>query len=188
MLELMFQCDKTLELGALTMILPLAFHSSMHCTARMSDCVFCNIVKGDLPCHKIWENDEFLAFLSIFPNTPGFSVVVPKKHYPSYAFDLPDDLLSRLTVAAKKVGKRIDKAFDDVGRTGMIYEGFGVDHVHAKLFPMHGTGNLATWKPLHAKLDTYFTLYPGYISSHDGARASDEALAGIAARIRAAEE
>ncbi len=151
----------------------------------MPDCVFCSITKGDLPSHTIWEDDEFLAFLSIFPNTPGFSVVIPKAHYSSYAFDLPDDLLSRLTVAAKKVGKLIDKAFDDVGRTGMIYEGFGVDHVHAKLFPMHGTGNLSESKPLHAKLDTYFTLYPGYISSHDGARASDEVLASIAARIRA---
>ena len=42
-------------------------------------CVFCNIVNGVLPCHKIWEDDEHLAFLSIFPNTKGFSVVITKK-------------------------------------------------------------------------------------------------------------
>ena len=62
----------------------------------MSDCIFCKIVKGEAPCHKIWEDKNHLAFLSIFPNTEGFSVVVTKKHYPSYVFDLPDNILEKL--------------------------------------------------------------------------------------------
>ena len=49
-----------------------------------NDCVFCKIVKGELPCYKIWEDDDFLAFLSINPPVEGLTVLIPKKHYPSY--------------------------------------------------------------------------------------------------------
>ena len=150
----------------------------------MSDCVFCKIVKGEAPCHTIWEDDKHLAFLSIFPNTDGFSVVITKKHYPSYAFDLPDLVLKDLICAAKKVGKLIDKKLPDVGRTGLIFEGFGVDHIHAKLFPMHGTADMKKWKPLHSKQETFFAVYDGYISSHDCDRADDAKLAALAKKIR----
>lgn len=64
-------------------------------------CIFCQIVRGEAPCHKIWEDDEHLAFLSIYPNTDGFSVVIPKRHYPSYAFDMPDD--ARLAELAQHI-------------------------------------------------------------------------------------
>ncbi len=103
------------------------------------DCIFCKIVEGEAPSHKIWEDENYLAFLSIFPNTEGTTVVIPKKHYGSYPFDLPDNVLSDLILATKKVAKLLDSKLDDVGRTAMVFEGFGVDHVHSKLFPMHGT-------------------------------------------------
>ncbi len=150
----------------------------------MNDCIFCNIVRGEAPCHKIWEDDKHLAFLSIFPNTDGFSVVITKEHYSSYAFDLSDAVLKDLICAAKKVGKLIDKNLPDVGRTGLIFEGFGVDHIHAKLFPMHGTADMKTWKPLHSRQDKFFTVYEGYISSHDCSRADDATLAALARKIR----
>lgn len=108
----------------------------------MAGCVFCAIAAGDGPCHKVWEDEGHLAFLSIFPNTDGFTVVIPRQHYSSYAFDLEDTVLFELVVAAKRVGLLIDRTLQRVGRTGMIFEGFGVDHVHAKLFPMHGTAGL----------------------------------------------
>ncbi len=149
----------------------------------METCVFCEIVKGTLPCHKIWEDDMHLAFLTVFPNTPGFTVVVTKEHYPSYAFDLDDKILADLVLAAKKVGKLIDSKLEDVGRTGMIFEGFGVNHMHAKLFPMHGT-KMDEWKQFVSKPDKYFEKYEGYISSHDYKRADDEWLAEIAKKIR----
>lgn len=149
----------------------------------MNTCIFCAIVKGEAPCHKIWEDEKHLAFLSIFPNTEGFSVVVTKEHYPSYAFNLPDDVLSGLVLAAKKVGKLIDSKFDDVGRTGLIFEGFGVDHAHTKLFPMHGT-KLNEWQQISSNIDKYFEKYEGYISSHNGKRADDKDLEKTAERIR----
>lgn len=152
---------------------------------RDANCIFCKIAAGEVPCHKIWEDEKHLAFLSIFPNTEAFSVVITKDHYPSYAFDNDDGVLSELVLAAKKVGKMIDAAYpEDVARTGMIFEGFGVDHLHAKLFPMHGTASGDGWKARQSDVDKYFEHYEGYISSHDHKRADDEKLSEIAKKIR----
>lgn len=146
-------------------------------------CTFCKIVKGEMPRHKIWEDEKHLAFLSIFPNTEGCSVVITKQHYPSYPFDLPDHILKELVIATKKVAKLLDKKLEDVGRTAMIFEGFGIDHVHAKLFPMHGTANMKEWKPIKSNVDKFFEKYEGYISSHDCKRADDGKLKIIAKKI-----
>jgi len=151
---------------------------------HQENCIFCKIVKEELPSHKVWEDDFHLAFLSIFPNTEGVTVVIPKEHYSSYAFDLPDTVLSELTLAAKKVAKRLDEKLEDVGRTALVFEGFGVDHVHAKLFPMHGTKDMNEWKPIESSVNKYFDVYEGYISSHDYKREDDEKLAQVAKKIR----
>jgi len=148
------------------------------------DCIFCKIVKGELSCHKIWEDKKHLAFLSIYPNTDGFTVLITKEHYPSYAFDLPDNVLKDFIIAAKKVAKLLDKKLEDVGRTGLIFEGFGINHVHAKLFPMHGTANITKWKPIKSTVNKFFEKYEGYISSHDYKRADDKKLAELAKKIR----
>lgn len=151
---------------------------------QTSDCIFCKIVKGKAPCHKVWEDEKHLAFLSIFPNTLGFTVVVTKEHCPSYAFENNDEVLIGLILATKKVARLLDRAFEDVGRTGMFFEGFGVDHLHSKLFPMHGTASMEKWRPIESKIDTFFEKYPGYLSSHDADRMSDKELAKIAKKIR----
>ena len=148
------------------------------------NCIFCRIVNSNAPAHKIWEDSDHLAFLSPFPNTLGFTVVIPKKHYSSYAFGASDSVLSELMIAVKKVATLLDRSLDDVGRTGMIFEGFGIDHLHAKLFPMHGTKNIGAWKPIKSNVDKYFDKYEGYISSHDYKRADDTALAKLAEKIR----
>lgn len=149
----------------------------------MSDCIFCKIARGEAPCHKIWEDEKHLAFLSIFPNTEGFSVVITKEHYPSYVFELPEEVMTGIMIAAKKVGKLLDQTFEDVGRTGLMFEGFGVNHIHAKLFPMHGTKN-EEWKQHKSDVKVYFETYQGYLSSHDYERADDETLAALAKKIR----
>ena len=151
---------------------------------KMEYCIFCKMVKGEEKVHKIWEDKEHLAFLSIFPNTEGFSVVVPKKHYPSYAFDVPEKVLTELIIASKKVAKLIDSKLDNVGRTGLILEGFGVDHLHTKLFPMHGTKDMNKWKEIKSDVNKYFKKYEGYISSHDFKRANDNELTKLAKKIR----
>jgi len=150
----------------------------------MDSCIFCSIVKGEAPSHTIWEDEKHLAFLSIFPNTPGFSVVVTKEHHPSYVFDLADEVYAELLAAAKTVGKKIDEALPDVGRTGLLAEGFGVDHAHVKLFPMHGTADMESWKPIESARTDFYDVYPGYLSSHNAGRASDGELAELAKKIR----
>lgn len=150
----------------------------------MLDCIFCKIVKGDASAHVIWKDDKHIAFLSIFPNTEGATVVIPKVHYASYVFDLSDEVFTDLTLATKKVAKILDLKLEDVGRTAMVFEGFGIDHVHAKLFPMHGTANLKEWKPIKSKVDKYFDKYEGYISSHDYERADDVKLLELAKKIK----
>lgn len=150
---------------------------------QKDDCIFCQIATGQAPCHKIWEDDKHLAFLGIFPNTEGFTVVIPKDHYPSYAFENDDRILADLTLAAKKVGLLLDKSFSDVGRTGMIFEGFGVDHLHAKLIPMHNTKSDTFQQHLSTCKD-YYETYQGYLCTNDSIRADDAKLAALAAKIR----
>lgn len=146
-------------------------------------CVFCDIVAGKVPCHKVWEDEGFLAFLSIFPNTKGLTVVIPKQHRSSYAFDLEPSELASLTLAAQKVAKILDEKFEDVGRTAMVYEGFGVDHVHAKLIPLHGTVQ-PSWKSINSHEKRYMEHYEGYIATYDSDRADDDELANLAQYLR----
>lgn len=148
------------------------------------DCIFCKIVAREAPSHVIWEDEKHLAFLSIFPNTEGFSVVIPKAHYSSYLFDQPAEVISDLVLASGQVAKLLDRRLTDVGRTGMIFEGFGVDHLHAKLFPMHGT-KVAEWTQRKSNVTKYFDEYEGYVSSHDFTRADDNVLAKLARKLRA---
>lgn len=111
-------------------------------------------------------------------------MVIPKQHYGSYLFAQDDEVISELVLATKQVVRRIDAAFDDVARTGMMFEGYGVDHLHAKLFPMHGTGNNLDFRPIASRVDKFFERYEGYLSSHDHLRADDAELAKIAQKIR----
>jgi histidine triad (HIT) family protein len=150
---------------------------------KKEGCIFCAIASKEAPAHAIWESDTHMAFLSIFPNTEGFSVVIPKDHHDSYIFGEDNEVMDALMHATKEVARLLDRKFPDVGRTGLMFEGFGVDHLHAKLFPMHGTKS-GSWERRASAERKYFDRYEGFISSHDCERASDEALAELAKRLR----
>lgn len=151
-----------------------------------NDCIFCQMQAGVTPYHQIWENKDHFAFLSIFPNTLGFTVVATKNHFGSYAFEQTDAILAGLVLATKRVAQILDSYFEDVGRCGMFFEGYGVDHLHSKLFPMHGTGNsLDAWKSQETTVNTaFFDQYPGFLSSNNAGRADDTQLASLASAIR----
>ena len=70
--------------------------------------IFSKIVAGDIPCHRIAENDEFLAFLDIQPLAEGHTLVIPKKEV-DYFFDLDEGLLSRINLFARDVAKQIER-------------------------------------------------------------------------------
>ena len=100
----------------------------------MEDCIFCKIVDGKIPSVKIWEDDRHVAILDINPSTEGATLVLTKKHFDSYAFEMPEQDYSALMLAAKKVAKLLDKGLN-VKRTVMVMEGFDVNHAHIKLYP-----------------------------------------------------
>lgn len=141
------------------------------------DCLFCKIATKQIPAYIFWEDDKHMAFLTPYPNTVGASVVITKTHKHSYAFALNDSDLTQLILASKKVGMIIDEKLEGIGRTGLVLEGFGIDHAHAKLFPMHGTvAESKNWKPIKSKENRFFELYEGFISSHDCNKLSKEEI------------
>ena len=150
----------------------------------MKNCIFCKFISGELPTHTIWEDENHLAFLTPFPNTEGVSVVIPKSHQDSYIFNVDDNTMLNLVEAAKKVALMLDAKLEDIGRTALVFRRFGINHLHAKLFPMHGTANMEKWKSINSDVDIYFDKYEGYISTHDAGRADDTYLENLANKIK----
>lgn len=150
-------------------------------------CIFCEIVSKNIPSADFWENDEFLAFLSIDPNTEGFSCVIPKKHFGSDVLKMPDESLQRFILAAKEVAQILEDFYPDVGRIGLIMEGTGIDHAHIKLVPMHGTGHMKTgeWKQYLSGQENWFDKYEGWISSAGGPNVDREKLKELAKKLKA---
>ncbi|MDE1849260.1 MAG: HIT domain-containing protein [Candidatus Micrarchaeota archaeon] len=140
------------------------------------DCLFCNIASGKVPSYRIYEDKEHMAFLDIFPNIKGQTLVIPKKHYDSYAFDIDDDELKEFMIAAKRVSKLIEKKLN-VGRVHMVLEGTGVNHLHAKLYPAISTEK--AFKEHIAKENVYFDAYPGYVTTLMGPKAKDDELKAL---------
>lgn len=140
----------------------------------MNKCIFCKIISGEIPSYKIWEDDLHIAVLDIFPNTKGMTLILSKKHYDSYAFDMPEAAYSKIMLAAKKVGKILDKKLK-TKRTALVMEGMGVNHVHIKLYPLHGLGEKfeETW----SKKKKFFKSYEGYLSTVLGPKADTKELA-----------
>ena len=106
----------------------------------MEDTIFTKIVKGEIPCYKIAENDKFFAFLDISPIAKGHTLVITKLQN-DYIFDLPDDLLGEMMVFAKKVAVGIKKAIP-CNRIGVAVIGIDVPHNHIHLVPINGVGDL----------------------------------------------
>ncbi|MFZ4591850.1 MAG: HIT family protein, partial [Ignavibacteria bacterium] len=140
------------------------------------DCIFCKISRGDIPSCKIWENDKFFAILDIFPNTKGMTLIIPKEHYDSYAFEMPDDVYSEFMLAAKKVGLMLDEKLK-VQRTALVMEGMGVNHAHLKLYPLHGLGDGFT--AMMPEGSVFFEKYEGYLSTRLGPKADDAEMKEI---------
>lgn len=140
---------------------------------KKDDCIFCKISSGDIPSYKIWEDDEFFAILDIFPNTKGMTLLIPKEHYDSYVFDMPDDVYTRFLLSAKSLGKKIDSKLG-VERTALVMEGMGVNHAHIKLYPLHGLGK--DFKAVNPEGNIFFEKYQGYLSTLLGPKADDTTL------------
>lgn len=96
--------------------------------------IFSKIIAGEIPAYKVAENDDFLAFLDIFPLQKGHVLVIPKVEV-DYIFDLEQDTYSGLMDFAKEVANRIKKVID-CDRIGMTVIGLEVAHAHVHLIPI----------------------------------------------------
>jgi len=147
----------------------------------MTECIFCKIVKGEIDSAKIWEDENFLAILDVMPNTKGMTLVLTKRHYDSYAFDMEDDTYIKLMSASKKVAKILEKGLN-VKRVAMVMEGMGINHAHIKLYPLHGID--AKFKEIWVPEKKFYEKYEGYISTHIGPKADINDLKKLAEEIK----
>lgn len=102
--------------------------------------IFTKIIRGEIPSHKIAEDDRFLAFLDIRPLAKGHTLVIPKQEV-DYLFDLEDDLLADLMVFAKKVA-RVLRTEIPCARIGVAVIGLEVPHAHVHLVPINHVGDI----------------------------------------------
>lgn len=102
--------------------------------------IFTKIINGEIPCHKILEDENYLAFLDIRPIREGHTLVIPKKEV-DYIFDMEDEDLSGLMVFSKKVAKMI-KAQVSCEKIGVMVCGIEVPHTHAHLIPVDEVSDL----------------------------------------------
>ena len=96
--------------------------------------IFSKIVNGEIPCYKIAENEDFLAFLDAFPITKGHTLVIPKKEI-DYIFDLEDTMYTNLFLFAKSVVPALEKTIPCI-RIGVSVIGLEVPHAHIHLIPL----------------------------------------------------
>lgn len=96
--------------------------------------IFTKIISGEIPCHKVAENDQFLAFLDISPLQLGHTLVIPKTEI-DYIFDIEDELLKDMMVFAKSVSHKIKATFP-CNRVGVAVIGLEVPHAHIHLIPI----------------------------------------------------
>ena len=102
--------------------------------------IFSRIVKGEIPCYKIAEDERFFAFMDINPVTVGHTLVIPKRE-DDYIFNLSDDEISAMMVFAKKVAKAIEKAVP-CKRIAVAVIGLEVPHAHIHLIPISQEGDM----------------------------------------------
>ena len=103
--------------------------------------IFTKIINGEIPSYKIAENEDFYAFLDVFPIAKGHTLVVPKKEV-DYMFDLDDELLGNLNIFSKKIAKAIEKSVD-CKRIGTAVIGLEVPHAHLHLVPINEINDLS---------------------------------------------
>lgn len=147
----------------------------------MEDCIFCKIVAGNIPASKIYEDESFMAFLDIKPNTRGMTLVIPKTHHDSYIFDMPSKEYQGLMEATQRVVRILEKGLGVV-RVAMVMEGMGVNHAHIKLYPLHGVTE--KFEEMWASDKVFFDKYEGYISTQLGPDADMSELSRLAEEIK----
>ena len=113
--------------------------------------IFTRIINGEIPCHKLAEDDQFIAFLDVRPQAKGHALVVPKVEV-DYIFDQSDDVLSKMLVFARPVARAIEASVP-CKRIGLAVVGLEVPHTHLHLIPMNQIQDLGFNHPVDMTQD-----------------------------------
>ncbi|MFZ1357289.1 MAG: HIT family protein [Saprospiraceae bacterium] len=108
--------------------------------------IFAKIINGEIPSHKVYEDDNFLAFLDIRPMVKGHTLVIPKKEV-DYLFDMNPEEYTSLLLAAQKVAKGIKKSVPCT-KVGMTVIGLEVPHAHVHLMPINNVADMSFKNPV----------------------------------------
>lgn len=136
--------------------------------------LFARIVRGELPQWRVWEGEHSVAFLTPFPSTEGFTVVVPRSHLSSDILGLEDEDFKQLMEDSREVGLKLQERLGAEG-FGVICEGMEIDYAHVKLVPLYkssSVGDLVKVGPRLAK-------YPGFVTSQQGPDLTEEEMETI---------
>lgn len=119
--------------------------------------IFSKIIARQIPCYLIAENNNFIAFLDVFPLQKGHVLVVPKIEIDK-VFDLPFNYLAEMLVFAQPIAKAIEKSFD-CNRVSMLTVGLEVPHAHLHLIPINGIGDIDfSQKKLQLSKDEFMAI------------------------------
>lgn len=113
----------------------------------MESCLFCKIIRRELPATVVYEDEETLAFLDIKPVNPGHTLVIPKKHYTNI-HDMPDELVGKVAIAAKKIADAILKMGAkgvNIGMNNGEAAGQIIFHAHVHVMPRYGKDTFSLW-------------------------------------------
>jgi len=104
----------------------------------MSDCIFCKIGKGEIPSHKIYEDEHTLAFLDLTPINKGHTLVIPKEHYENI-LDTPKETLKQIIITVKKIAIALSKDSEGINvvQNNKKAAGQVVDHIHFHVMPRY---------------------------------------------------
>lgn len=119
----------------------------------MEDSIFTKIIKGKIPCHKVYEDDDTFVIMDIHPYQLGHVVVFPKKQV-NFVWDLEESDYQALMRTVQKVGQRLREIFPDKARIGAIIEGMGIDnHAHVNVVPFSTSDELRNIPDSNAEPD-----------------------------------
>ncbi len=123
----------------------------------MDNCIFCKIINGDVPCIKIYEDDNFLAFMDIYPVAKGHALLIPKKHV-EWMQDCDDNTISESFVLTKKLMSQFKNNLScDYVQINIV--GDQIQHFHIHLIPRYFNDNLAKWPVISYDTDTEINEY-----------------------------
>lgn len=122
----------------------------------MEQSIFTKIISGEIPCHKVYEDELTFAFMDIYPIQPGMVLVISKEQIANIE-DLPEDIYTAVMATSRKIIRALRKTYPDKFKIAMQVEGLDVQHVHVKMFPIDNPAEFhalaPTSDPNHSELE-----------------------------------